>query len=148
MDDRFKIFVERLREDGPECLSEDLPPSFMEVEEEELTFKEPVRLDGTAMVADDALIITASLSTKATVLCSICNEPCEVSIEIPSFEHTESVDEVRSGVYNMAPVLREALLLELPTKAECGGKCPEREKIKKYLSNGKGSFPFESLGEE
>jgi len=147
MDDRFKIFIERLREDGPERLNESFPPSFMEIEEAELAFESPIQMEGQALVADDALVIMATLSTTVKVPCVICNELCEVGLEIPSFEHTESVDEVKSGVYNMAPVLREALLLELPSRAECGGSCPEREKMKKYLSKRENNFPFQNLGE-
>ncbi|MCH9611296.1 MAG: hypothetical protein S4CHLAM81_07690 [Chlamydiales bacterium] len=148
MDDCFKIFVERLRDDGPETLEESLAPDFMQIEEEELAFEHPVQLSGLATVIDDALVISVSLSTKAKLPCSICNELCEVDLEIGRFEHTESVDEVKSGVYNMAPVLREALLLELPAKAECHGACPDRERIKKYLSKGDQNFPFQNLGEE
>ena len=134
MDDAFKIYVERLKEGKPETLNESFAPTFMEVDEKELAFEAPIEVQGEAFVTDDALVISGQIKTKARIPCSICNELTEIEIEIPSFAHTENMSDVRAGVYNLAPVLREALLLELPSKVECGGACPERENIKKYLS--------------
>ncbi|MCP5470051.1 MAG: hypothetical protein H7A36_06060 [Chlamydiales bacterium] len=148
MDDAFKIFVERLKEGEPEVLEEVYAPTFMEIEEDELRFEAPIHLEGEAFVSGDSLVIIGQVTTRAKVPCAICNEFTEVSLELPNFTHTEKVDEVKSGVYNLAPILREAILLELPSKAECKGKCPDRERVEKYLAKGGESFPFESLGEE
>ena len=148
MDDRFKIFVERLKTSGPERIQERLPPAFVEIEEEGLLFEQPIEVNGEALVAGALFILSASLTTVVKMPCAICNTLCDVPLHVERVEHVENVDAVRSGVYNVAPLFREALLLELPARAECEGSCPARAEMQSYLSKGRENFPFQNLGEE
>lgn len=148
MGDGFKIFVERLKDGEREVLNETFSPAFICIDEPELRFEAPVRMEGEAFVCGDTFVISARVSTRAQIPCAICNEFTEVFLEIAKFDHAEKVDEVKGGVYNLAPLLRETILLEVPSRAECEGRCPHRETIEKYLFKESRSFPFESLGEE
>ena len=146
MDDAFKIFVDRLKENQSESLEESFSPGFMEIQEKELAFEKPIELEGKAFVSGDSLMILASVRTKALLPCAICNQPVEVDIEITDFAHTEKVEDIKSGVFNYRSVLREALLLELPHTAECANRCPKREELSKYFSKDQNkSYPFEEL---
>ncbi|MBA2726669.1 MAG: hypothetical protein H0U49_00650 [Parachlamydiaceae bacterium] len=134
MDDSFKIFIEQLRDGRTEEIEESHSPDFLDINEDELKFKRDVLFEGQAYLADDNLLIHLKIETFATVPCSICNNPVEVKIEIPNFYHMEPVAEIKTGTFDFAEVLREAILLEVPRFAECGnGQCPEREKIAKFL---------------
>ena len=63
----------------------------------------------------------------------------------------KELDEVKSGVYDITPQLREEILLEIPHFLECHrGECPSRQEIEKYLITGEDSkedtyHPFTEL---
>jgi len=146
--DAFKIFIDRVMEGNTESLEFASEPHFMDVEETELQFDHPVSVKGQAYVSDENLFLHLEASTKAKLPCSICNSLTEVEVQISDLIHTESVAEIKGKVYDFSPVVREALLLELPLKAECaGGAWPEREQVKQYFSSSqKGEYsPFEDL---
>jgi uncharacterized metal-binding protein YceD (DUF177 family) len=145
--DCFKIFVDRLAEGNSEKISLTVEPQFMDLAEGELKFSHPVELKGRAYVSDQSLFLHLSAKTTAHLPCSICNQMTQVSLDIPEFVHAESVAEIKGKVYDFSPIVREALLLELPYTAECAeGKCPEREKLKQYFSKSGGEYsPFQDL---
>lgn len=134
-DDRFKIFVHRLKEGEIESIEETFDPGFMGVDEEEIKFEAPVLVKGEAFVCGGNFVLRLGIKTSVDLLCSICNSRVSVALGIASLLHTQKVEEIRSGLFQMADLLREAILLELPHRAECNlGNCPEREEIKKYFS--------------
>ncbi len=137
-DDRFKIYIHRLREGEIETISESFEPTFMEVEEQELNFCSPIEVKGEAFVSSENFVLRLCVRTKATIACAICNEGVDVPLEVPSIVHTQKINELKSGVFQMEDFLREAILLGLPSRAECNvGSCPQREEIKKYFSKEK-----------
>lgn len=134
-DDRFKIFVQRLKDGEVEAISESFEPAFIDVEEDELSFSSPVEIEGEAFVSGENFILRLAVQTEANMQCSICNEQVSVPLKVPPFVHTQKIVEIKSGLFQMEELLREAILLQIPSRAECNeGNCPERESIKVYFS--------------
>ena len=134
MGDEFKIFVLRLREGQKEKIEESFSPTFLDIHEADLAFTAPVNLEGEAELADETLILHFAIETEATMPCAICNEDVQVKLEIADFCSTIAVEEIKSGTFDFRDVVREAILLELPSRAECNeGNCREREVLAKYL---------------
>ena len=138
MDDRFKIYIDRLRDDQPESWEGEFSPEFMETEEQELHFRKPVQVKGQAQVTDGELLVTMRLCAKAEIPCSICNEKTEVAIAPETIVHMLPISEVKGAVFNWAPVAREAILLEVPGYAECGGNCPRRPEMERHMKRNDG----------
>lgn len=139
MDDTFKIFVHRLRDGREERIEETLSPDFLDIDEADLVFKEPVNIEGTAAVTDDILVLILSIDTIAALPCAICNTDVKVKISIPHFCYTEKLSDIKGAVFDYQEALREGILLELPYTTECnGGDCPERADLAKYLTRNEG----------
>ncbi|MCC5831819.1 MAG: hypothetical protein JJU12_02105 [Chlamydiales bacterium] len=137
MGDEFKIFVHRLKDGQKERIEETLSPVFMDIHEKDLAFNVPVKIHGEAECADQALVLRLHIETEAAMPCAICNENVRVKLEIPDFCHTEEFEDIKGDVFDFKDILREAILLELPSRAECGnGKCPEREALAKFFFRG------------
>lgn len=152
----FKIFVDQLKKGHVEKIDESFDPDFMLVQEKDLAFEDPIKVKGEAYTAEGELILHLDLATEATLPCSICNGPAKVPIHVKNFYHNEPLAEIKSGVFSMRDVIRDAILLDTPPFAECHeGHCPERKDIEKYLKKPKspqadsdledGYKPFEGL---
>lgn len=134
-DDRFKIYVHRLKEGESEVIEEIFDPSFLQVDEKELRFEAPVKVTGQASVSNNNFFLTLAVETQALLPCVICNEPTKVKLVAKQLSHNQMMDELKSGLFHMGEMIREGLLLELPLTTECGeGSCPEREHLSKYFS--------------
>lgn len=135
MGDEFRIFCYRIKEGQKEQIRESFSPAFLGVAEEELAFLAPVQVQGEAEFVEDTLVLHLHIETEATMPCAICNQKVEVKLEIPDFIHSVERSEIKGDVFDFTEVLREAILLELPYRAECNlNNCPERESISKYIS--------------
>jgi len=133
-DDRFKIYIHRLKDGKAENIAETFAPDFMHIAEKELKFVNPVHVEGTACVSGTEFVLVLHVKTTACLPCCMCNCETEVSIEVPRLMHTQDVNEIKSGVYRMGDLLREGILLELPLTAECcAGNCPERATLSKFF---------------
>jgi uncharacterized metal-binding protein YceD (DUF177 family) len=133
-DERFKIFVEQLRDGHIEKLVEQFPADILGVKEKDLAFVDPIGIKGEAYLADDMLVLHLDVHTFATIPCLICNEPVKVEIAIKGFYHAIPIEEIKGSVYNFQEILRETVLLETPALAECNeGKCSQRQSVQKYL---------------
>lgn len=132
--DKFKIYIDRLREDHPETIELTLDPSFLEVDEDGLTFLHPIQVQGSAYTTDNYLIIQLNIESMAHLPCSICNADVSLPIRLGNFYLTLPFDQIKGAVYDFRTSLREAILLEIPAFTECGGSCPERKNIDKYFS--------------
>jgi uncharacterized metal-binding protein YceD (DUF177 family) len=144
----FKIYIDRLKAGHTERIEEEISSAFLDVHEKELSFPEPVKINGEAYLADDHLVIHLHMETKVKLPCSICNEPLTLPLVIDDFYHTEPTKELRSPVFDYTDALREAVLLQAPPFAECReGNCPERENINKYLKEASHpvTYPFQDL---
>ena len=143
MDDDFKIYVEQLREGRERKIHESLSPEFLDIHEDDLAFEKPVELEGVAYLAENELILHWDIRTEALVSCCICNEKVPVPLHIQNFYYSESLDEIKTGIYNFKELLRETILIEVPLFIECKGNCPSRKEYAEYLKN-----PSESQSDE
>lgn len=150
MDERFKIFLEQLKSGDVEKIGFTCDSAFLDVKEENLHFDGPVEITGEAYLADEELILHLGGSVKAVIPCSICNEPVETEVKVAGFYHAEPIAENKTGFFNFQEIFREMILLEVPQFVECGGKCPQRKQIDKFLkkakpSEGEGYQPFADI---
>lgn len=152
MEDRFKIYIDRLKKGHTEDIQESFDPSFLEVAEKDLKFIKPVKVDGHVYIAENDLVINISIDTEATLPCSVCNQETQVPISIKELIHLEPLDEIKGQIYDLRSIIREAVLLEVPFVVECSnGKCPERANIQKFLADptkrekDEGYKPFKDL---
>ncbi len=151
MEEKLLLYTDRLNSGKSEEISCELPPSFLAVEEKELHFMAPIKLEGEAYIAEDSLVIHLKIETEARMPCSICNEETVLAITLPSFYHVEQLEDIRSRVFDYSPLVREGILLELPLMIECDGSCPKREELEKYLKSeptkvkDEVQYPFEDL---
>ena len=150
----LKIYIDRLKEGDTEKLDATLPPSILDIQEEELSFPEEVRVSGEVYLADEHLVAHLQAQTTALIPCSICNEPVKLAILVKDHYATEPLSEIRSAIFDLTPEVREALLLQVPQFIECNaGNCPTRDTLKKYLhsstekqaANEQVYFPFSDL---
>lgn len=136
MDDFFKIYIDQLRDGRTEKIDEVFDPAFMDLQEEDLKFSDPIHVNGEAYLTNDSLVLCLKVKTFATILCAICNNPVKVELKINNLYHVVLFEDIKTGIYNYKELLRESILLETPMYVECGlGKntCPHREEIKKFL---------------
>lgn len=132
----YKIYVDRLHSGNVEPIREIFDPAFLEQNTEELAYTKNIEVNGEAYVAENELIIHLDIHTVASVPCKICNQPIEIPVDLRGVYLVESLDNVKSGVFNFKELLREAILLEAPQFTECSnGKCPERDTITNFLSS-------------
>lgn len=152
--DGFKIYVEQLKGGYVEKIREVFSPDFLDIHEKELAFLDPIFVEGEAYLAEGSLVLRLQILTEATLPCKICNEPLKVPLRLNDFYQTEPLENIKSGVFSMKTLLREAILLDVPTFAECNqGKCPSRTELEKFLkkspsaekSDTTGYRPFEGL---
>lgn len=135
MDPAFTLFINPLKKGKTEEIDHQFSPEFLDVREEDLEFNHPVDVKGSAYVAGDDLILNLSIHTKATIPCSMCNDPVDVDVSLKDFYYVELLENIKSGVFEMQDTIREAILVETPSFVEChGGKCPQREQLEKYLT--------------
>ncbi len=133
--EKFKIYVDRLKNGNSEKFNETVEPAFLDIHEEELAFEENVQIKGEAYLADDHLVAHFSIETSAYLPCSICNEAVRIPLSIKDSYNTTPLTEIHSGIHDLTNEIREAVLLQVPLFTECnGGKCPERENMKKFFT--------------
>lgn len=131
----FRIYIDRLKSGKTEKLDGSFSPDFLEVKDQELSFSESVELTGETYLTDGTLVLHFGVKTATLQPCAICNKSCSCSLKIMGHYHAEDVSEVKSGIFDFRNVLRDAILLEVPSVVEChDGKCPDRESIVKYFA--------------
>jgi len=130
----FILYVDRLKNEEVEHISEQVDPSFMDVAEKELVFSDNVYVSGKAYLTDSHVILDLKLKAYAKLPCSICNELFSTPIVIEKFSHAQDLSEVKGAIYSYEDEIRSALLLKLPLYNECSnGNCPERKEISKHF---------------
>jgi uncharacterized metal-binding protein YceD (DUF177 family) len=133
IDDRFRVFVEQLKQGHTREIEEQFSPDILEVREKDLSFLQPILVKGQAYLADDMLVLHLDIHTVATMHCSVCNEPTDVEIAIKGFYHAVPLIEIKGAIYDFREILREEILLAVPMLVECQGKCPQRKSLEKYF---------------
>jgi uncharacterized metal-binding protein YceD (DUF177 family) len=132
----LKIYTDRLKGGHLLKVEETLSPDFLDIQEKELLFQEPVRVTGDIYLAEDHLVMHLTMETSATLPCSICNTAVHTPIFIKNAYLTEPLDEIKHALFDVTERIRETILLQVPLFAECNcGQCPERKEIKKFLKS-------------
>ena len=152
--EKLKIYIDRLKGGQILEIDETLPPDFLEIDEEELAFEEPVRLHGEAYLANDHLVLHLNIETSARLPCSICNDSVHTPIALKNIYLSEPLEEIKGSIFDITEEVRETILLQTPLFTEChNGKCPDRAVVNKFLrpyENEKSgpddaNFPFADL---
>ncbi len=130
----LKIFIDRLKEGQVERIEGSLSTAILHLEDTDLSLKDTFTLVGEAYIAQPHLILKLKARAAAYLPCNICNEPVEVPLVVEDFYHTKPLEEIPSAIFDFSEALREDILLQVPQFAECcGGNCPERDRMKKFL---------------
>jgi uncharacterized metal-binding protein YceD (DUF177 family) len=128
------VHVERLREGKTETLEEQIDPSLLDIADEELACNEPVSLSAEVYLVDTWLIVKMSLTATVVLPCSFCNEPFVLPITIEEQLHEEPLEDIKGGIFDLIPLVREAIFLAIPFYPQCGTTlCLNRDKIEKFL---------------
>lgn len=150
MQSLLTIHTDQLDEGKREEIDLTLPPDFLDVKEDDLSFPHPIRVKGETYVITDHLVLLLSVETKAQMPCTICNKKISVPIKTQDISHTLPLAEMESTIFDYTDLLREEIILLIPQFAECeNGKCPERAQIAPFMKK-KGAdptqnFPFADL---
>jgi len=116
----MKINVKRIPVDG-EILRGVEPPSIMDLDEPDVHFKHDVAHDFLAQIQGNALLVTGTLRTPATLRCSRCLVVFEHPLVVSHFVfHQELHGE---DFVDLTPQIREDIILELPQRALCQEDC-------------------------
>ena len=153
MKKQLPLYIERLRQGRVQEINEILDPLPLDLIDNEIAAVEEVVATGEVYLADPYLLIKLTLKTEFTLLCSVCNEPFQFPVEIVQMLYEEPLDEITDGVFDLLPLIRETLLLEIPFYPLCAGStCHNRADVEKYLKKHTGEgenharyTPFENL---
>jgi uncharacterized protein len=116
----MKINVKRIPAEG-EILQGTEPGTIMELDEPDLRFQHDVAYHLHAQMQGNALLVTGTLDTPATVVCSRCLTTFEWPLRVGQFVvHQELHGE---DFVDLTANIREDILLELPQRALCGPEC-------------------------
>jgi uncharacterized metal-binding protein YceD (DUF177 family) len=147
-----RIYLDRLKDGNVEHIKCELSSDFMAISESELEFSGPVSIDMEAYVTEENLILHFDASTDAMMPCSICNAMFKMHLAVKRCYHVVDCSTLASSIFDYSELLREALLIELPSVAEChNGNCPDRSFVSKYLKKedeggeDEEIFPFKDL---
>ncbi len=132
----FKIYIDRLHDGNIETIQETFNPAFLEQDTEDLAYRKDVTIAGETYTAESELIIHLNVQTEAILPCKICNQPVNVPVDLKRLYLVKSLEKMKSGIFIFKDLLREAILLEAPSFAEClGGNCPERKTVSEFLAD-------------
>lgn len=154
-EDQKKIYIDRLKDGHIEHIKEEISNDFLDINDPDLLFSPLSTIEGETYLANDHLILRLKVQLEVTIPCSICNAPVTLPLLIQNFYHTEELSSLKKPIFDYAPLLREAILLNAPDYTECNeGFCPERKNIKKFLhreetnASSHKQFPFADLDKE
>jgi len=148
MNDFFKINLQDLKDGNTKTIDASISPSFMEIEEKDLIFKKNIQIKGKYYLTNDHLIINLNVATEPQIRCKVCNELTAITLSIKNFYHAEPLSDIKNNSFDYKKILRETILLEIPSYVECNdGNCPQRKIISKYLKkpSNEDHYPFTKL---
>lgn len=144
----LSIYVDRLKDDGIEEISEVFDPALLEMEDEDLHFVGNMSLDGRAYLVKTHLILELKFQVEAKMPCAICNEKTTFKIKVDDFSHNQELSTIKTGVWDYAEELRSAILIHVPQFHECNeGHCLHRKNVANFLkpSSDETHTPFKDL---
>ena len=131
--EELDLYIDRLRSGEYKEFSLTASPEIMEADDKEAIFEDDIFISGSATLANDHVVLNISIKTKMQNYCKICNEPVTHEISIEEKHVPFSLKTMQSGLFCLKPYIRELIFLNIPRYSECGGSCPERTVLKKYL---------------
>ncbi|MDF2578162.1 MAG: hypothetical protein K0S74_1646 [Chlamydiales bacterium] len=136
IDPDFLIYTDRLANEGALKFDFTTSPSFIQMEERELCFRNPVAIYGSAYLAGEELIIQLTARTEAIIPCNICNQEVTTPIILKDFYHVVPIAEIPEKCFDFSSIVREEILLQAPFFAECNnGNCSLRKELSQYLTS-------------
>ena len=119
-------------------------------EEEGYCWMDPVVCHIRAQRTSEEVILWCSATLSYSRHCSCCEEPLIQQLMVRDAVCTLDAHAVRHGIIDLAPLLREELLLELPLFSDCGDRCcPHRQSLtgclKKQPAAEEQHYPFRHL---
>ena len=155
MADLCVIPIEHVKEGKSVALDHVYDSASLDLGDKDLTFDPDITVKGNAYLAEDHLVLQLNISGAASLPCLVCNKPVKVPFNHKNLYITKPLTDIHAGRFDFKEELREAILLEFPSFAECeDGNCPERKTIECYLKHPSLSetkkkddqyFPFHSL---
>ena len=149
MHPELKVYLDRLHGGRVEVIKQELPSDFLEVDEPDLKFCGIISIKGKAYLADEHLVVQLEIKVEVVIPCAICNKQVHKKLKVPQFYHTEELSGIKGKVYNYTDPLREGILLETPSFAECENGCLKRKELEKYEPSKEKDdnvqFPFTDL---
>lgn len=155
MADLCVIPIEHVKEGKSVALDHVYDSASLDLGDKDLTFDPDITVKGNAYLAEDHLVLQLNISGAASLPCLVCNKPVKVPFNHKNLYITKPLTDIHAGRFDFKEELREAILLEFPSFAECeDGNCPERKTIECYLKHPSPSetkkkddqyFPFHSL---
>jgi DUF177 domain-containing protein len=133
MESQLTINLDRLEEGVPTTIEETLAPEAMEPHEADLRFLAPVAVRGEVYLARGALVLTLTCETRIALPCRVCNREVEVELRAKEQRDVEELEEHKEAEFDLVPLVRELVFLEVPQFVECVGGCAERESLESYL---------------
>lgn len=131
----LQIPIDCLRGEEPYTLTESLPSTFIEQEEDEIRFQKPIEVEISAYISGEFLILDCSISTEILIPCSFCNEYYPLQLSLTHYQEEEPLENIKGHLFDASEVIREAILLEIPLYPLCGGVvCNNRATIEPYLT--------------
>ena len=116
----MKINVKRIPIDGEQFTGED-PAGIMELDDDLVHFRQPLRYELLAQLQGSALLVTGVLRTAVGLRCGRCLRDFEQPLVVQEFVfHQELAGE---DFMDLTPQIREDMILELPQRALCDEAC-------------------------
>jgi len=143
------LYIDRLKGGKSEKIEGVFTPKELDLLDDSIRFISDIQLQGEGYVTDEDLIFHFSAQAEVELPCLICNDPVKTKIALNGIYKTFEKDEIKGGICDIVPAVREEILLAIPEFVECGeGKCPSRNELKQYLkAEGEGDVyrPFSGL---
>lgn len=136
MDHKLCIDLKRIPEGKAMPFSGSLPNTLLASDSDSwIDYNGPITVQGSCLKDEFFVTISFSLVTTFAAPCKICNEPTTFPLQLNDLSiQLETQTILWSEPFNIAPHVREALLLGTPLYNEChDNNCPERLEVSRYL---------------
>ena len=116
----MKVNVRRISPQGEALLGRE-PASIVDLDEPNVRFLHEVEYDLLAQVQSNALLITGTLRTPATLRCSRCLHIFDQVLQVQQFVFHQDLH--GEDFVDLTANIREDIILELPQRALCDPDC-------------------------
>ena len=130
------IYVERLRDGRVLQIDEKIDPKILDITDSDVCFSEPITITGKVYIVEDFLLVQLTICANMQLTCSVCNDLFCYPITISGTTIEMALDEITDAVFDLFPVVRESVLLEIPFYPQCvGASCKNRHTLDCYFTH-------------